>query len=70
MAGKAHLRTIVFNAVLTVILIGVLGFNYQQEKALQEDMANTQEGRRGLGAWPRSFMCVGKAAKDQVSGSA
>lgn len=63
MAGKAHLRTILFNAVLTVILIGVLGFNYQQEKALQEDMANTQGRPPGIGSVAPEFYVRGESGQ-------
>jgi peroxiredoxin len=42
LAGRLNYKSLVFNLVLTVILIGTLGFNYRQEKLIREDIANTQ----------------------------
>ncbi len=63
MSGKVNFKTIVFNAVLTVILIGVLGFNYQQEKALQEDMANTQGRPPAIGSVAPEFYVRGESGQ-------
>ncbi|HKM18336.1 MAG TPA: TlpA disulfide reductase family protein [Limnochordia bacterium] len=54
MAGRVNYK-IVFNLVLTVILIGILGFNYQQEKLTREDIVNTQGRPPAIGSLVPEF---------------
>lgn len=58
MAGRVNHKTVLFNAVLTVALIGLLAFNYQQEKLAREDMANTQGRPPAIGSTVPEFYLV------------
>jgi len=58
MTGRINIRTLILNLVLTVILICILGFNYQQEKQAREDIANLQGQPPGVGSMVPDFTVI------------
>jgi len=54
-AEMLNSRTIVFNVALTLILVGLLAFNYQQEKLAREDIVNTQGRPPAIGSQVPEF---------------
>jgi peroxiredoxin len=60
-AGTLKLRTILFNAALTLILVGLLAFNYQQEKLAREDAVNTQGRPPAIGSQVPEFHMRGES---------
>ena len=54
-AEMLNSRTIVFNVALTLILVGLLALNYQQEKLAREDIVNTQGRPPAIGSQVPEF---------------